>query len=72
MAEVKGKEVSSSPHSLSLHWEVLNGVGVDGVGGIFPFFCFVFFRFSSHFFDFLCFSPVLLRARANDCNLLGK
>ena len=56
-------------------WEVINGVGVDGVGGNFsPFFC----RFSSLFrfplllFVFsvcLCFSP---RTRANYCNLLGK
>ena len=52
-------------------WEVLNGVGVDGVGGIFPFFSsifvflrfflfflflFAFFRFSSLFFVFLRFS----------------
>ena len=42
-------------------WEVLNGVGVDGVGGIFPFFsAFSFgfsslFRFSSFFFAFLRF-----------------
>ena len=38
------------------NWEVLNGVGVDGLGGIFPFFSFffVFFRFSSllRFFSF--------------------
>ena len=34
-----------------LVWEVLNGVGVDGVGGLFPF-----FRLSSLFFVFLrCF-----------------
>ena len=42
-------------------WEVLNGVGVDGVGGIFPFFYvffFVFFRFSSFFFVFLRFSSL--------------
>ena len=45
-------------------WEVLNGVGVDGVGGIFPFlsfffafsFFFVSLRFSSLFFAFLRFS----------------
>ena len=38
-------------------WEVLNGVGVDGVG-IFPFssFFFAFLRFSSLFFAFLRFS----------------
>ena len=53
-------------------WEVLNGVGVDGVGGIFVFFFFFFrfsslfrffFRFSSLFFAFLRFSsflPILL------------
>ena len=40
------------------HWEVLNGVGVDGVGGIFPF--------SSFFFAFLLFSH---RTRGNDCNI---
>ena len=33
-----------------LGWEILNGVGVDGVGGIFPPF---FFRFSLLFFVFL-------------------
>ena len=33
------------------HWEVLNGVGVDGVGVIFPFFD-AFFRFFTHFFAF--------------------
>ena len=38
--------------------DVLNGVGVDGVGGIFPFFTF-FFRFSSFFFVFLRFSSLL-------------
>ena len=44
----------------SSDWEVLNGVGVDGVGGIFPFFTFffVFFRFSSFFFAFLRFSSL--------------
>ena len=38
-------------------WEVLNGVGVDGVGGIFPFFSFFFaFSFFVHFlFVFLRF-----------------
>ena len=50
-------------------WEVLNGFGVDGVGGIFPFFrfffCFsslfrfFFLRFSSLFFVFLRSSLVL-------------
>ena len=46
-----------------LNWEVLSGVGVDGVGGIFPFFLlffFVFLRFSSLFFVFLRFLPILL------------
>ena len=33
-------------------WEVLSGVGVDGVGGIFQFFS-LFFCFSSLFFAFL-------------------
>ena len=61
-------------------WEVLNGVGVDGVGGIFPFFSlffvflrfFVFFRFSSLFFVFLRFSGILLEDKGNDCYLLQK
>ena len=50
-------------------WEVLNGVGVDGVGGIFHFFLlffvflrfFDFFRFSSLFFAFLRFFFIFLR-----------
>ena len=47
-------------------WEVLNGVGVDGVGVIFPFFyaffpffCAFFpffYAFFPFFFAFLCFS----------------
>ena len=36
-------------------WEVLNGVGVDGVGVIFPFF-YAFSRFSTHFFRFFFFA----------------
>ena len=51
--------------------EVLNGVGVDRVGGIFPF----FFRFVFFFFAFLSFSLFFSYSpgtRANDCNLLGK
>ena len=61
-------------------WEVLNGVGVDGVGGIFllpyVFLCFsslffslffVFLRFSSFFFAFLRF---VLEERVGDCKLL--
>ena len=41
-------------------WEVLNGVGVDGVGVIFPFFYafFVFLRNFSLFFAFLRFSSL--------------
>ena len=47
----------------NFRWEVRNGVGVDGVGGIFPFLH--FFRFSSLFFfvffnaflRFSCFFP---------------
>ena len=44
-------------------WEVLNGVDVDGVGGIFPFFTFFFafsffFVFFSFFFVFLRFSSL--------------
>ena len=34
------------PKTSFVYWEVLNGVGVDGVGGLFPFFFFVFLRFS--------------------------
>ena len=41
---------------LSLFQEILNGVGVDGVGGICPFFLF-FLRFLCFFFFF---SPTLL------------
>ena len=48
----------------TLSWEVLNGVGVDGVGGIFRFFGVVIFLcFSSLFFVFflfLLFYPILL------------
>ena len=62
-----GAWISQSDETLTRHllWEVLNGVGVDGVGGIFPFFSFFFrfpslfrffFRFSSLFFAFLRFS----------------
>ena len=39
-------------------WEVLNGVGVDGVGVIFPFFYAFFpffYAFFPFFFAFLCF-----------------
>ena len=55
-------------HTVALHslatfswisWEVLNGVGVDGAGVIFPLFLRIFslvFRFSSFFFAFLRFS----------------
>ena len=40
-------------------WEVLDGVGVDGIGGNFPFFLFFvgFLRFSSFFFAFLLILP---------------
>ena len=43
--------------SLCLCWKGLNGVGVDGVGGIFPFSS-LFFRFPSLFFAFVL---ILLR-----------
>ena len=36
---------------IRIHWEVLNGVGVDGVGVIFPLFLLIF-RFLTHFFAF--------------------
>ena len=48
-----------------LHWEVLNGVGVDGVGVIFP----IFYAFFPFFYAFLCFS---LRTRANNSNVQQK
>ena len=51
---------------ISMHnifWEVLNGVGVDGVGGISLFFVFLFF---------LCFSHHSPRTRANNNRLLEK
>ena len=38
-------------------WEVLNGVGVDGVGAIFPFFLRTF-RFFTHFFVLFRFSSL--------------
>ena len=55
--------------------EVLNGVGVDGVGGNFPsfWFFFAFLRLSSLLFAFCAFlrsSPHSPRTRANNCNLL--
>ena len=56
----------------SSNWEVLNGVGVDGVGVIFPFFNAIFpfyLRIFPLFFAFLCFS---WRTRANNSNLLQK
>ena len=44
-------------------WEVLNGVGVDGVGVILPFFYafFIFFFFLTHFFVFVPLFFVFLR-----------
>ena len=39
------------------NWEVLNGVGVDGVGGIFPFFFFASLRFSLLFLKKNHFAP---------------
>ena len=55
------------PVDLGIYWEVLNGVGVDGVGVIFsPFFTHLssfsahfssfFYAFFPFFFAFLCFS----------------
>ena len=53
-----------SPYKVLHIWEVLNGVGVDGVGGVFPFlfvfhvffvFFFVVLRFLSFFFAFVSF-----------------
>ena len=61
----EGKTRAQDPKSthetdkvVSVAWEVLNGVGVDGVGVIFPCFC-AFFRFSLFFFVFLRFSLLL-------------
>ena len=56
--EIRFARLSTTPMSimgsfeLREFWEVLNGVGVDGVGVICPFF-YAFFPF---FFAFLCFS----------------
>ena len=44
-------------------WEVLYGVGVDGVEGNALFFSFVFLCFASLFFVFLCFPPLLALRR---------
>ena len=62
---------------VSTVWEVLNGVGLDGVGGIFPFFfssLFLFFFVFLRFFGFFVFLRFFFvpRIRANDCNLLKK
>ena len=43
------------------NWEVLNGVGVDGVGVIFPFFLRMFPLFLRIFPLFLCIFPLFLR-----------
>ena len=69
--------VSDKSGALLYYWEV--GVGVDGVGVIFPIFYafFLFFyaffpffcAFFPFFFAFLCFSE---RTRANNSNLLQK
>ena len=56
---------------LTRHWEVLNGVGVDGVGRIFPFF-YSFLRFSSLFFVFLRFSLILLEDRGKRLQFTAK
>ena len=56
-----------------IFWEVLNGVGVDGVGVIFPFFYAFFpfvYAFSPFFNAFFPFSSP--RTRANNSNLLQK
>ena len=70
LADFSSRKMRSSGHT---SWEVLTEVGVDGVGGVFPFsrvFLFAF-RFSLLFFAFLCFflrfSP---KARLNNCKLL--
>ena len=56
----------------ALNREVLNGVGVDGVGGILPFFLrfFFFLRFSLFFIAFSFSSLFSDSLRGNDCNLL--
>ena len=60
-------------------WEVLNGVGVDGVGGIFPFLrFFAFLRFSSllSFSSLFSYSPSSPRGQgqmtAIYCNKKGE
>ena len=63
--ELSGKE-SRNSSGATFFWEVLNGVGVDGVGVIFPFFYAffpffyaffpLFYAFFPFFFAFLCFS----------------
>ena len=50
-------------------WEVLNGVGVDGVGG---FFSFIFLRFSLLFSFFLCFSHILPEDKGKRLQFPGK
>ena len=73
-------------HEFAPNWEVLNGVGVDGVGEISHFFRFFFFSFFLRFlrfllfsffllrsfFVFLCFSGILLGDKGNNCNSLQK
>ena len=55
---------------------MLNGVGVDSVGGIFPFslslFFFDFLRFSSLFFVFLCCSLILLEDKGKRLQFTAK
>ena len=61
MCRTENSSPDYSPPPKSLHkkiaenWEVLSGVGVDGVGGHCTLFCFssLFFRLSSLFFFFL-------------------
>ena len=64
---------------LGFYWEVLNGVGVDGVGVIFPFFYafFVFLRifslfFFRFFFVFLRFSLLLLKDKGKQQQFTAK
>ena len=44
----KPEVILPKTEKICMYWEVLNGVGVDGVGVIFPFF-YAFSPFSTHF-----------------------
>ena len=61
-----------NPDWFSQAWEVLNGVGVDGVGVIFPFFH-AFFPFFTHFSPhFTHFSPLRLMDKGKQQQFTAK